>query len=166
MTGSAYSGSKVSPMGPLPMANPPNVTQTGKDTDFTLSPMEAQTMRFFGGMMRSDSIHLVTHDDLQTSGFDGWWNPVEKLIGCIEWDDGRSTFIAHTLPWDGAAGGRLDTIIRHTDARNKRRVRDFFSKSETLPPIPGECIFHDSMHTPPAYATLRTLPRTPTYPLV
>ena len=140
---------KCEKLKPPPPSNPPKVTLTGKDTDFTLSPMEAQTMKFFGGMMTSGSIHQLTHEDLQTSGFDGWWNSVEKLIGCIESGDGRSTFIAQILPWDGAAGGRLDTIIRHTDTRNKRRVRDFFTKSKTLPPILGECIKHDSMQTPP-----------------
>ena len=106
-------------------------------------------MKFSWGMMRSESLHQVTHVDLQTSGFGGWWNPVEKLIGCIEWGKGKSTFIAQTLPWDGAAGGRLDTIIRHTDARNKRLVRYFFSQSKTLPPILGECIKHDGTPTPP-----------------
>ena len=91
--------------GTLPPVDPPKVTLTGKDTDFTLSPMEAQTMKFFGGMMRSESIHQVTHEDLQTSGFDGWWNLVEKLIGCIEWGKGKSTFIAHANPPMGRDGG-------------------------------------------------------------
>ena len=75
--------------------------------------------------MRSQTIHQVTHEDLRASGFDGWWNPVEKLIGCVEWGQAKVTFIAQTLPWDGAMGGRLDTKLRHTDAHNKRRIRDF-----------------------------------------
>ena len=42
--------------GALPPVDPPKVTLTRKDTDFTLSPTEAQTMKFFWGMMRSQSI--------------------------------------------------------------------------------------------------------------
>ena len=61
------------------------------------------------GMMRSQVIARVTHEELLGSAFDGWWNPVEKLIGCVEWGPGKVTFIAQTLPWDGAMGGRLDT---------------------------------------------------------
>ena len=37
-------------------------------------------------------------------------------------------------------GGRLDTMLRHTDAQNKKRVRDFFGKLNTLPRILGECL--------------------------
>ena len=97
----------------------PKITLTGDNTDFILSPTEAQTMIFGGGMMRSQAIDQVTHEDLQVSGFDGWWNPVEELIGCVEWSLGKVTFIAQTLPWDGAMGGRLDTILRHTEAQNR-----------------------------------------------
>ena len=43
----------------------------------------------------------------------------ERLIGCVEWGLGKVTFIAQTLPWDGAMGGRLDTILRHTEAQNR-----------------------------------------------
>ena len=62
-------------------------------------------------MMRSQAIDQVTYEDLLVSGFDGCWNPVEKPIGCVEWGLGKVTFIAQTLPWDGAMGGRLDTIL-------------------------------------------------------
>ena len=37
-------------------------------------------------------------------------------------------------------GGRLDTLLPHTDAQNKKRVRDFFGKLKTLSPIVGECL--------------------------
>ena len=50
------------------------------------------------------------------------------------------TFIAKTQPWDGAKGGRFDSILRFTDPPNKKRVRDFFSPSQPLPPVLGECI--------------------------
>ena len=91
---------------PTPAPLPPKLTLTGKSTSFTLSLVEAPTMSYFWGMMRSREIAQVTHDELLSSGFDGWWNPVEKLIGCIEWGRGETTFIAKTLPWDGAMGGQ------------------------------------------------------------
>ena len=65
---------------------------------------------------------------------------MEKLIGCINYPNGTRAFIAQTLPWDGAVGGRIDTIIRYTDHRNKRIVRDFLSTTPTLQPIIGECM--------------------------
>ena len=36
---------------------------------------------------------------------------MEKLIGCIDYPNGQHAFIAHTLPWDGALGGRVDTGV-------------------------------------------------------
>ena len=53
-------------VGPLP-----TLTLSG-NTDFTLAPLEAQTMSYHGGMMRSRSIAQVTSDDLSTVGFVGW----------------------------------------------------------------------------------------------
>ena len=37
-------------------------------------------------------------------------------------------------------GGTPRHILRHTDAQNKKRVRDFFGKLKTLPRILGECL--------------------------
>ena len=44
---------------------------------------------------------------------------------------------------DGGTPRHHTTPRTPTDARNKRRVRDFFSKSKTLPPILGECLKQD-----------------------
>ena len=96
-------------------------------TDFTLAPLKAQTMAYLNGMMRNPYIGEVSSDALHDGGFDGWWNPVEKLLGTLEWRDGNTTFLCQTSPWDGAPGVRIDTIIKHTDGAKKKRVRDFFS---------------------------------------
>ena len=47
--------------------------------------------------MRSKEITLVQCDALHERGFDGWWNAIEKLLGCNEWGDGHAAFIIHML---------------------------------------------------------------------
>ena len=110
-------------------------------------------MQYMTGMMRNRSIGLVNREALCEGGFDGWWSPVEKLIGCINYPDGSRAFIAQTLPWDGAVGGRVDTILRYTDHRNKRIVRDFLSTTPTLQPIIGECAKNTAQLTNPPQQT-------------
>ena len=63
--------------------------------------------------------YILTHPILNNEGFEGWWNPVEKVLGQIDFGGGRCVFIAHTLPWDGAPGGRADTILRYTDKKDR-----------------------------------------------
>ena len=52
------------------------------ETDFTMGSLEAFNMPYMDGMMRNRSIGLVNREVLCEGGFDGWWSPVEKLIGC------------------------------------------------------------------------------------
>ena len=82
------------------------------ETDFTMGSLEAFNMQYMEGMMRNRSIGLVNREVLCEGGFDGWWSPVEKLIGCINYPNGTRAVIAQTLPWDGAVGGRVDTILK------------------------------------------------------
>ena len=106
-------------------------------------------MQYMEGMMRNRSIGLVNREVLCEGGFDGWWSPVEKLIGGINYPTGTRAFIAQTLPWDGAVGGRVDTILRYTDHRNKRIVKDFLSTTPTLQPTIGECAKNTTQLTDP-----------------
>jgi len=126
--------------GETPGPNIPKLCLSGKEAPFTISPLEAQTMTKLGGMMRSINVVSVSNQLLDENGFDGWWNQVENLIGCIDCGGGDITFIAKTQPWDGAKDGCFNSIIRFTDPPNKKRVRDFFSTSQPLPPVLGECI--------------------------
>ena len=96
-------------------------------------------MQYMDGMMRCRDIGVVSQDVWCASGFDGWWSPIEKMVGCIDYPNGTKAFIAQTLPWDGAVGGRVDTILKYIDHRNKRLVKDFLSTTPTLQPIIGEC---------------------------
>ena len=96
-------------------------------------------MNYMVGMVRSPNIAQVTPDILNNEGFEGWWNPVEKMLGQIDFGEGRHVLIAHSLPWDGAPGGRADTILRYTDRKDKKLVRDFLQNVKTLPPLVGEC---------------------------
>ena len=81
----------------------------------------------------------TTRATVTCEGFEGWWNPVEKMLGQIDFGEGRHVLIAHSLPWDGAPGGRADTILRYTDRKDKKLVRDFLQNVKTLPPLVGEC---------------------------
>ena len=55
----------------------------------------------------------------------------------------------HTLPWDGAVGGRIDTILAYTDHVSKKPVRDFLSTTHRVPPLVGECILNSASVTQP-----------------
>ena len=48
--------------------------------------------------------HLVSEDALMESGFRGWWEPVERLIGSIS-VEGVDVFVAATSLWHGSARG-------------------------------------------------------------
>ena len=54
------------------------------DSDFTLGSSESQNMNYMVGMVRSPNIALVTPDVLNNEGFEGWWLPVEKMLGQID----------------------------------------------------------------------------------
>ena len=54
---------------------------------------------------------------------------------------------------DGGTPRHHTTPRTPTDARNKRRVRDFFSKSKTLPPILGGCLKQDEIPVLPPYGS-------------
>ena len=84
--------------------------------------------------------------DIKSHGFEGWWSPVERLVGIIEFNH-KTFFLAQSLPWDGAAGGRLDTILKHTEPKNKHRVRDFFSQLQPISSILSESIKIDLQRT-------------------
>ena len=77
------------------------------ETEFTMGSLEAFNMQYMEGMMRNRKIGLVDREALCEGGFDGWWSPVDKLIGCIDYPNGTRAFIAQNLPWDGAVGGEL-----------------------------------------------------------
>ena len=118
---------------PLPFW--PSLSLTG-DSDFTLGSSESQHMNYMVGMVRSPNIAQVTPKVLNNEGFEGWWNPVKKISGQIDFGGGRCVLIAHT---HGALGGRSDTIFRYTDRKDKKLVRDFLQNVKTLPPLVGEC---------------------------
>ena len=96
-------------------------------------------MNYMVGMVRSPNIAQVTPEALNNEGFEGGWNPVERMLGRIDFGGGRCVFIAHTLPWDGAPGGRADTILRYTNRKDKKLVRYFLQNVKNLPPLVGEC---------------------------
>ena len=90
-----------------------------------------------------------SRDSLCDRGFPGWWSPVKKMSGCVDYPDGTNAFIAQTPPWDGAVGGRIDTNLRYTDHRNSKLVQDFFSTTPTVPPILGGCMENSALTADP-----------------
>ena len=85
-------------------------------------------------MMRSPLNAQVSKKALSDYGFQRWWNPVHKLLGCLEFVANKIVQIAQNLPWDGACGGRFDTIMRFADHKHRKLVWDFLSSVKALPP--------------------------------
>ena len=68
----------------------------------------------------------MTADDFSEVGFEPYWRPVDKLIGCLSWGEGEQLLCVKSTAWDGVVEGRLETILRCTNFQNLRRVRFFF----------------------------------------
>ena len=81
-------------------------------------------MNYMVGMVRSPNIALVTPQVLNNEGFEGWWNPVEKMLEQIDFSRSRRVLIAHTLPWDGAqeSGPTLSFATRIGRTKNLRAI--------------------------------------------
>ena len=54
----------------------------------------------------SNAIAGVSHDALNDPRFDGWWDPVDKLLGLFAFGGAR-VLITTPVPWDGSPNGRL-----------------------------------------------------------
>ena len=91
------------------------------------------------GMAASQNIARVRVSDLHCEGFNGWWQPLDVLLGRFMLD-GNVVSLATTSPWDGVLGGRLDPIIQMTRNVDKARVRSFFGDCTTLRCVVGECL--------------------------
>ena len=72
-----------------------------------------------------DSMTGVSQESLYESGFDGWWDPVDKLFGYFLFY-GTPILLITQVPWDSRPNGRLDIVHRFTSRLNKGRVQ-FFS---------------------------------------
>ena len=90
-------------------------------------------------MFVSRTVHLVTPETLCQSGFSGWWSPADRTFATAEVAGHHVRFI-HTLPWDGAEGGRLQSIVRHSTRKNKRVVMQFFRNFDALNGVVGEIL--------------------------
>ena len=101
----------------FPQASPVTLTLLGH-SDFTISPHQSMNMQCVGNMMRAPGISGIKVSDLDQGGFYGWWSPTDTLIGTLQTLQG-SIHLVHTLPWDGAAGGRMASIIQETERQNK-----------------------------------------------
>ena len=98
-------------------------------------------------MMRSQHIGSVSKNVIEEEGFEGWWSPVERVLGCLQWDT-HDIFLVNTIPWDWAPGGRVDNIIKHTEPLQKHRVRNFFKEVSILSSVVSESL---NPHTVPPH---------------
>ena len=114
-----------------------NVTLTGA-MDFTLAPDTLRTMSIVSKMCRAVNIAEVTPNRVEGEGFQGWWNPVDRMLGCLEFA-GQSVVLANTVPWDGSVGGRVDAIMKYTEPANKLLVRNFLAHVTPLKAVVAEC---------------------------
>ena len=48
---------------------------------------------------------------------------------------------AHTVPWDGAIGGRIDAILKYTQPREKVLMRNFFKGVSRLDAVVSKCLY-------------------------
>ena len=94
-------------------------------TDYTMGAYESQYMEFHGGFMHSKLIYTATLSSINSDGFDGWYNPVDRLLGCIV-VRGTSIMLFYSVQWDGSPGGKVGTILRHTEACLTCYEPDFF----------------------------------------
>ena len=111
------------------------------DTDFTLSPMVAQTMVCRQKIMVHPRIAQVSLPVLSQSGFDGWWSPMEKMFGCMHIGSTNILRLRSTA-WDGAPDGRLGAIMRDTLRRDQHVTRDVFKDYQQLPCVLAEISQH------------------------
>ena len=72
-------------------------------------------------------------------GIHGWWAPMDRLLGVLKTSFGHIRLV-NTLPWDGSAGGRVDSIIHETEPKNKGRVRDFLRDVKPLYSLVSELL--------------------------
>ena len=105
--------------------------------DFSLSGATDTCLPCGDGLLMSPNIRTVTLDSINSEGFTGWWNPVDRLWGSMQLP-GVSVMLVHTTAWDGSPGGRVDTIMRNTHRANKGRVRDFFGCYDVLRGVSAE----------------------------
>ena len=102
------------------------------DTDFTLSPIFAQTMVCRQKIMVHPRIAQVSLPALSQSGFDGWWSPMEKMFGCMHIGEFNILLVRSTA-WDGTPDGRLGAIMRDTLRRDQQVTRQLFKDYQQLP---------------------------------
>ena len=77
------------------------------------------------------NIRSVTPNSIDDSGFRGWWNPTNKLLGSLSMNGSR-VLQAFTSPWDGVPRGAFDIVVHCTDRQNSTRVCIFFGFFDRL----------------------------------
>ena len=76
----------------------------------------------------------------------GFWAPSEQLVAWVHIDGWEIPFI-YSTPWDGAALGRTESILRFSPRRDKRLLTNFFSQF-TLADFVIHEIYCPNHHTP------------------
>ena len=89
--------------------------------------------------MRAPQIPFLTAKTLNTEGFEGRWPPLDRLVGVLTVFHMGMLFV-HTLPWDGAVNGRVETIIRCTKNYNGQLVRNFLRDYRSRYCVVSECL--------------------------
>ena len=108
-----------------PQDLPPEVVCSfSPHSDFTMAPQVGATMVPSGGIMAAPTCPLMTIDDLKEVGFYNWWAPVDRLFGSILIGN-QTVWLVTATPWDGAANGRISTVLRHVHKKQQGRVARF-----------------------------------------
>ena len=93
------------------------------------------------GIHIAKQVHQVTTDALTAGGFTGWWSPTDRIFAQVSSPAGtESVLFVNTTPWDGATGGRVQTVIKHSTRHNRGRVQRFFASYDPLQAVLGEIL--------------------------
>jgi hypothetical protein len=93
------------------------------------------------GIHIAKQVHQVTTDTLTAGRFTGWWSPTDRIFAQVSSPAGtESVLFVNTTPWDGATGGRVQTVIKHSTRRNRGRVQRFFASYDPLQAVLGEIL--------------------------
>ena len=125
---------------PKPLDLPSDVVCSfSSHSDFTMAPQMGTTMVPSGGIMAAPACPFMTVDNLKEVGFYNWWAPVDRMFGSIVMG-GQTVWLITATPWDGAANGRISTVLRHVQKRQQGRVARFLKAFHPLLAVRGEIL--------------------------
>ena len=125
---------------PKPADLPLEVRCTFSDnSDFTMAPRNAACMIPSGKIMTAPSCPAMTIDSLREVGCYQWWAPLDSMFGSVQVGS-ETVWLIKSTPWDGAANGRISTVLQHVHKKQRGRVANFLKAFHPLLAVRGEIL--------------------------